>query len=223
MVTMRWNEISADHMPSSKPAPRKSLPSTLGTPRVLRSATTPTPSPMTPQQQRVVSLKASSMTSSPLKASPPSVRSPRSRHFAASSATASTRTGSPSVSFRMTPSIGTTAATSVQSLEPVSALPEKTAPRLVPDLSRAPQIIEVRRTPEVERGAFDRISGRLVASTRFAARAGSEKKIYISTGTTTNELGVAWNETGAIRGLDTSAKRPTCLAMDEEKIIVSPA
>lgn len=223
MVTMRWNEIPASHMPSTKPAPRKSLPSTLGTPRVLRSATIPTPSPITPQRQRVVSLKASSMTSSPLKASPPSVRSPQSRHFAASPATASTRTASASVSSRMAPSIGTTAATSVHSLKPVSVAPEKTVPRLVSDLSRIPQIIEIRRIPEVERGAFERTSGRLVASTRFAARAGSERKIYISTGTTTNKLGGAWNESGAIWGLDTPAKRPTCLAVDEEKIIVSPA
>ena len=223
MVTLRWNEISADHMPSTKPASRKSLPSTLGTPRVLRSATTPAPSPVTPQRQRILSLKATSTTLSPLKASSPSVRSPRSRHFAASPATASTKTGSPSVSSRITSSIGRTAATSVRSLDPVSAAPEKTVSRLLPDLSRVPQVIAVRRTPEVERGVFDPVSGRMVASTRFAARAGSEKKIYISTGTTTNELGGAWNESGAIRGLDTPAKRPTCLAVDWEKIIVSPA
>jgi pyrimidine and pyridine-specific 5'-nucleotidase len=224
MVTMRWEEISAEDIPSAKPAPRKSLPSTLGTPRILRSATTPTPSPITPQRQRMLSMKASSATSSAFTPSPASVRESRARPTAASPAiTKSTKTGSPSVSSRMTSSIGTTDATSVQSLEPVSAVPEKTVPRLVPDLSRVPQIIEVRRTPEVERGVVDPTSGRLVASTRFAARAGSERKIYISTATTINELGGAWIENAATQALDTPAKRPTCLAMDGEKLLVSSA
>jgi hypothetical protein len=68
---------------------------------------------------------------------------------------------------------------------------------------------------------FDPTSGRLVASTRFAARAGSEKKIHISTGTTINELGGAWSENAAQFGLDIAPKRPTCLAVDDEKVVVS--
>jgi pyrimidine and pyridine-specific 5'-nucleotidase len=224
MVTMRWEDISADDIPSAKPAPRKSLPSTLGTPRILRSATTPAPSPITPQRQRMLSMKASSITASPLTASPALIRSTQTRPIAVNSVhVKSTNTGSPSVSSRMTSSIGTTAATSEQSVKPVSAVPEKTGPITVPDLSRVPQIIEVRRTPEVERGVFDPTSGRLVTSTRFAARAGSEKKIYVSSRTTTNELGGDWAMGAAMQGLDTPVKRPTCLTMDGEKLLVSSA
>jgi pyrimidine and pyridine-specific 5'-nucleotidase len=222
MITMRWDEISANDIPSAKFGPRKSLPSTLGTPRILRSATTPIPSPITPQRQRMLSMKASSITASPSTASPASIRSTRTRPIAVNSVhVKSTNSGSPSVSSRMTSSIGTTAATSVQSVKPVSAVPERTGPITVPDLSRVPQIFEVRRTPELERGVFDPNSGRLVTSTRFAARAGSERKIYISTGTTIKELGGAWIEYAATQALDTPAKRPTCLAMDAEKLIVS--
>jgi hypothetical protein len=222
MVTMKWNEISADDVPPAKPASRRSKPSTLETPRILRSATTPTPSPITPQRQRMLSMKVSSATSSTFTPSPASMRESRARPIAASPAiTRSIKSGSPSVSSRMTSSIGTTAATSAQSLDPVSTSPEKTVPKLVPDLSRVPQIIEVRRTPEVERGVFDPNSGRLVTSTRFAARAGSKKKIDISTGTTTNELEGAWTENAASLGLDTAAKRPTCLAVDDGKVVVS--
>jgi hypothetical protein len=222
MVTIRWYDISANDIHSAKAGPRKSLPSTLGTPRILRSATTPTPSPIAPQRQRILSMKASSITASPPTASPASVRSIRTRPIAVNSVhVKTTNTGSPSVSSRMTSSIGTTAATSVQSVKPVSAVPEKTGPITVPDLSRVPQIIEVRRTPEVERGVFDTTSGRLVASTRFAARAGSERKIYISTATTINELRGAWTENATMQGLDTPAKRPTCLALDGEKLVVS--
>jgi len=218
---MRWDEISANDVHSAKPGPRKSLPSALGTPRILRSATTPTPSPITPRRPRMMSMKASSVTQSPLTANPLSVRSSQSRPIVANPVNAkSTKIGSPSVSSRMTSSIGTTAATSVTSPDPVSTSPEKT-PQLVPDLFRVPQITEVRRTPEVERGVFDPISGRLVTSTRFAARAGSGKKIYISTGTTTNELRGAWIDNAATQGLNTPAKRPTYLTMDEEKVVVS--
>ena len=219
MVTMRWDEISANDIHSAKPGPRKSLPSALGTPRILRSATTPTPSPITPQRQRMMS--ASSVTSNLFTPKPASVQSPRIRPGIAPGP-ASAKTGSPSVSSRTTPSIGTTVATSVLSVKTVSILSEKTL-RLVLDLSRVPQLAEVRRTPEVERGVFDPTLGRLVTSTRFAARAGSEKKIYISTGTTTNELRGAWTEHAGPYGLDTAAKRPTCLAVDREMIVVSPS
>jgi hypothetical protein len=215
-------DISANDIHSAEAGPRKSLPSTLGTPRILRSATTPTPSPIAPQRQRILSMKASSIPASPLTASPASIRSTRTRPIAVNSVhVKTTNIGSPSVSSRMTSSIGTTAATSVQSLDPISTPPDKTGPITVPDLSRVPQIIEVRRTPEVERGVFDPNSGRLVISTRFAARAGSEKKIHISTGTTIDELGGAWTENAASLGLDTAAKRPTCLAVDDGKVVVS--
>lgn len=228
MVTIRWEQITGNTVPTTKPTPKKSLPATLGTPRVLRSATTPTPSPITPQRQRMSSMRTSDITPSPMTASP-SIRGPRSRlgigaipAIPPATAPRSATTVSPSVTSRVTSSIATTAATSVQSEALVTAPAEKIS-RLVPDISRIPQITQIRRTPEVERGVFDPISERLVCSTRFAARAGSEKKIYILAGATTHELGGAWSDTAALLGLDAAAKRPTCLAVDCEKIVVSLA
>ena len=100
---------------------------------------------------------------------------------------------------------------------------KQSAERLVPDLSRLPHIIEIRRTPEVEKGVFDPSTGRLVASTRFAARTGSEKKLYISSSADSpaRAIGGVWTEKAGKLGLETSALRPTALVVDSEKVVVS--
>jgi len=118
--------------------------------------------------------------------------------------------------------VALTADTSIQSDVRLAITEEKTD-CLVPDLSRLPNITEVRRTPEVEKGVFDETTVRLVASTRFAARTGSEKKLYISSSADepARAIGGVWTEKAGKLGLDTSAMRPTALVVDSEKLVVS--
>ena len=77
--------------------------------------------------------------------------------------------------------------------------------------------------PEVEKGVFDSTTGRLVASTRFAARTGSEKKLYITSSADepAQAIGGVWAENAGQLGLDTAAMRPTALVVDGEKLVVS--
>jgi hypothetical protein len=218
VIRIRWSEIlftDKPTLPSRKPTDPSSL---VGTPRKIRAATTPLPSPLTPRRHRLTSLKISTPPI-PSPASTSSRVRPVGRFTPNRSNPPSADTISPSTSSRTkASSTAPTADTSVQSGTSQVYDQESQAKRLVPDISRLPQVLEVRRTPEVERGAFHPSSGRIVSSTRFAARAGSEKKIFISTGNEINVLAGAW--TSGERGLETSDKRPTCLVVDGEKLVV---
>jgi hypothetical protein len=223
MIRLQWDQTTSE-TPTPISKPKRMTPSTLGTPRIVRSATTPTPSPtpMTPQE-RILSIKtSSSLTSSPLTASPVSTRGRARPGLGVVSTPGTPRSAttiSPSISSRTaSSSVALTADTSIQ-----SDSPEKTAGRLLPDLARLPHILEIRKTPEVEKGVFHPTTDRLVSCTRFAARTGSEKKLYISTSADqpARPIGGAWIEEAGKLGLATSAMRPTALAIDGEKIVVS--
>ncbi|CAO1623991.1 unnamed protein product [Sympodiomycopsis kandeliae] len=53
--------------------------------------------------------------------------------------------------------------------------------RIAPNLTAAPRIVSVLRTPEVATGAVDPRKRRIVCSSRFSARAGTERTLYTST------------------------------------------
>lgn len=53
--------------------------------------------------------------------------------------------------------------------------------RIAPNLTVAPRVVSVLRTPEVATGAVDPLKRRLVCSSRFSARVGAERTLYTST------------------------------------------
>lgn len=98
-------------------------------------------------------------------------------------------------------------------------------PRLVPNLSVAPTVLAIIDTPEVERGAIDDKTGRIVLSQRFASRSGAGRNLFV-----VNEaegvrsivpLGGAWADRASELGLASVEKNPMSLVINRDRIIVS--
>jgi len=143
MITMKWDEVlpseSQPRTGPTKESPRFSS----GSPRILRSATTPTsPNPI-PQRHCMLSTNIASPTiPSPKSGSPASLHALRSRTASGVGVGSprSARGGSPSVSSRKTSSILTTAPTSIQSETPAPLHAKTTVKSLMLDMAQIPLI-----------------------------------------------------------------------------------
>ncbi|WWC87868.1 uncharacterized protein L201_002766 [Kwoniella dendrophila CBS 6074] len=100
--------------------------------------------------------------------------------------------------------------------------------RVVPLLTKAPKILELIHAPDVEKGAIDARRTRVVTSTRFAARTGADRHLYVGAPRSSVEsqgrtdmipvLG-AWKDKSDMLDLQTPGKNPMSLVLDREKFV----
>ncbi|WVQ96144.1 hypothetical protein IAU59_003247 [Kwoniella sp. CBS 9459] len=101
--------------------------------------------------------------------------------------------------------------------------------RFVPLLTKAPGLVDLIDAPDVEKGAIDARRMRVVTSTRFAARAGANRHLYIGSPNCDSEdgregmelrpVGGAWASRADEMNLQTPEKNPMSLVLDREKFI----
>ncbi|WVF68610.1 hypothetical protein IAT40_003380 [Kwoniella sp. CBS 6097] len=108
----------------------------------------------------------------------------------------------------------------------VESLPQKERKmRVVPLLTKAPKLVELIEAPDVEKGATDARRTRIVTSTRFAARAGANRHLYIGVpksdeeGTEMRPVSGAWASRAEELHLQTPEKNPMSLVLDREKFV----
>ncbi|KAL7419628.1 E1 ubiquitin-activating protein [Cryptotrichosporon argae] len=93
-------------------------------------------------------------------------------------------------------------------------------------LDRPPGLVEIVDSKDVERGAVDAQRGRMVTSTRFAARAGAERKLFVGApdghshgATRVVAVHGAWAARATELGLQMPGKNPMSLVLDRERFI----
>ncbi|OCF37122.1 hypothetical protein I316_01027 [Kwoniella heveanensis BCC8398] len=97
--------------------------------------------------------------------------------------------------------------------------------RIVPLLTKPPKLVELIDAPDVEKGAVDARRTRVVTSTRFAARAGANRHLYIGVPrrdgkrTEMKDVGGAWASRADELNLQTPEKNPMSLVLDREKFV----
>nr|XP_018264697.1 uncharacterized protein I303_02874 [Kwoniella dejecticola CBS 10117]OBR86855.1 hypothetical protein I303_02874 [Kwoniella dejecticola CBS 10117] len=97
--------------------------------------------------------------------------------------------------------------------------------RVIPLLTKPPQILELIHAPDVEKGAIDARRTRVVASTRFAARSGADRHLYVGVpkngedGTDMVPVLGAWKDKSDMLDLQTPGKNPMSLVLDREKFV----
>ncbi|OCF74968.1 hypothetical protein I204_03815 [Kwoniella mangroviensis CBS 8886] len=109
--------------------------------------------------------------------------------------------------------------------------PKEGRKRIIPLLTKAPKILELIHAPDVEKGAIDARRTRVVTSTRFAARSGADRQLYVGVpgqsdqggqdgGTDMIPVTGAWRDKSEVLNLQTPGKNPMSLVLDREKFVV---
>ncbi|WVQ83632.1 hypothetical protein IAT38_005773 [Cryptococcus sp. DSM 104549] len=108
--------------------------------------------------------------------------------------------------------------------------------RIIPLLTKPPRVLEVINAPDVEKGAIDARRTRVVTSTRFAARTGADRHLYVGapkrrhpddksegalTASQTEMIPItgAWAAKAQELSLQTPEKNPMSLVLDREKFV----
>ncbi|WVW80126.1 hypothetical protein I302_102101 [Kwoniella bestiolae CBS 10118] len=101
--------------------------------------------------------------------------------------------------------------------------------RIIPLLTKPPKILELVHAPDVEKGAIDARRTRVVTSTRFAARSGADRHLYVGVprqsdsdqgeGTDMIPVSGAWRDKSEMLDLQTPGKNPMSLVLDREKFV----
>lgn len=94
-------------------------------------------------------------------------------------------------------------------------------------LHMRPRIVEILDITGTERGAFEAGRVRIVTSRRLSAKSGAERRVIVGTERTSESgkptmqlvpLGGKWDTAG----LQSASKNPMSLALDHDKLVVSP-
>ncbi|WRT65681.1 uncharacterized protein IL334_002626 [Kwoniella shivajii] len=100
--------------------------------------------------------------------------------------------------------------------------------RIVPLLTTAPRILEIINASDIEKGVVDARRSRIVTSTRFAARSGADRHLYIGVParsrdemrlTEMKSVGGAWKDQSKGLNLQTPGKNLMSLVLDQEKFV----
>ncbi|WWD16533.1 hypothetical protein CI109_100960 [Kwoniella shandongensis] len=235
IVRLAWDEIEEQQpviLPYAQGTRDPATPSPIkGRIRMTSSTARPLPIASTPIRQRTVSTSTtlSAKKTTPLSKSaslgPASTPSPTGKMNPARSMPMS-RTASSSITTRrvLTP---TKAATSDdQASPPTGTLPAKS--RISPLLSKPPKVLETIHAPDTEKGAVDSRRDRIVTSTRFAARKGADRHLYIGLPNHSHEQSErtkmipvkgAWVDRAEELNVQTPEKNPMSLVLDRDKFV----